>query len=55
MKLQLILLSFIALSSFQLVDVDGLRKQHANVSGRRTISSPANHHRALVQYFQLTI
>lgn len=34
MKLQLILLSFMVLSSFQLLDVDGLRKV-SNVSERR--------------------
>lgn len=35
MKFQLILLSFIVLSSFQLLDVDGLRKAVSNVSEQK--------------------
>lgn len=41
MKFQLILLSFIVLSSFQLLDVDGLRKA-SNVS-ENLFSSHSNH------------
>lgn len=61
MKFQLILLSFIVLSSFQLLDVDGLRKAVSNVSEvkkriEKIISRPALIIiQSNAQYFQFII